>query len=98
MDDSSADRRLAGGRWGLTAQRAAHGLAGVARCSELAILTAYGDALTMHRTNHASRASRNSYIRHKSEFRIMPENFTIRHTAARIGAAVNCLTGWPQKP
>ncbi|MDP1260132.1 hypothetical protein Q6328_25225, partial [Klebsiella quasipneumoniae] len=62
----------------MTAQRAALGLAGVAHCNELAILTAYDDALTMHRTNLASRAGRNSYIRHKSEFRIMPENFTIR--------------------
>jgi len=49
----------------LTAQRAAHGLAGVARCNELAILTAYDDALTMHRTK--SRIWRKPQLLYKTQ-------------------------------
>ena len=52
------------------------GLTGAAHCNELVILTVCDDARALHRTNF------NSYIRHKSEFRIMPENFTIRHTSS----------------
>lgn len=66
-----------------TARRAGR----LARCNELAILAGNDDALTMHRT------IRNSYIRHKSESRIMPENFAIRHIRGGMpaGPAGRCL-------
>jgi len=79
------------------------GLTGAAHCNELVILTVRDDTLTMHRTNF------NSYIRHKSEFRIMPENFTIRHSPAHgenggsgarqvcVGAAFDLCTGVGQR-
>jgi len=40
-------------------------LAGVARCNELAILTAYDDALTMHRTK--SRIWRKPQLLYKTQ-------------------------------